>query len=79
MAVVSRAGQDQSCTTSTAARPLRVSLSSGGWAANSDQVYAVRGSTLTTCSTTTGECHDTSVPPVGRNTIVRYAGRPYES
>jgi hypothetical protein len=54
-------------------------LASWGWAANSDQVYGVQGSTLTTCGTTTGECHDTSVPPVGRNAFVRYAGRPSES
>lgn len=78
MAVVSRAGQDQLYDLDGGATS-RVSLSSWGWAANSDQVYGVRGSTLTTCSTTTGECRDTSVPPVGRNTLVRYAGRPYES
>jgi hypothetical protein len=77
-AVVSQAGQDVLYDLETGATS-HVSLSSWGWAYDGDQVYGVQGSTLTTCSTTTGACHDSSVPPVGKNAFVRYAGRAYES
>jgi hypothetical protein len=77
-AVVSRAGQEQLYDLASGATS-RVSLSSYGWASNSAHVFSVQGSTLTTCSTSTGDCHDTSVPPLGKNTFVRYAGRAFES
>jgi hypothetical protein len=77
-AVVSRAGQDQLYDLETGATS-RVPLSSYGWSSNSTHVFGVQGSTLTTCSTSTGDCHDTSVPPVAGNTPVRYAGRAFES
>ncbi len=77
-AVVSQAGQDQLYDLETGAT-CRVPLSSYGRSSNGTHVFGVQGSTLTTCSTLTGDCHDTSVPPVGRNTLVRYAGRAFES
>ncbi len=46
---------------------------------DSAHVFHVQGSTLTTCSTSTGDCNDTSVPPLGANAFVRYAGRAFES
>jgi hypothetical protein len=78
LAAVSRGGQDElydlaGGTTS------RISLSSWGWAPDSDEVFGVHGSTLTTCSTTSGACQDTRVPPVGKDASVRYAGHAYES
>jgi hypothetical protein len=75
---VSQAGHEQVYDLETGATP-RFPLSSYGWSCNSEHVFGVQGSTLTTCSTSTGDCHDTSVPPVGRNTLVRYAGRAFES
>ena len=77
-AVISQAGQDQLHDLATGAIS-RVPLSTYGWANTGDQVYRVQGSTLTTCSTSTSKCHDSSVPPVGQNTLIRYAGRPSES
>jgi hypothetical protein len=50
-----------------------------GWSATGDEVFHVDGSLLTTCSTTTGDCHDSRVPPVGKKPDVRYGGFAYES
>ena len=50
-----------------------------GRASDSGEVFGVRGSTLTACSTATSVCHDTSVPPVAKNAFVRYAGHAHES
>jgi hypothetical protein len=77
-AVISQAGQDQLHDLASGATS-RVPLSSYGWANTEDQVYRVEGSTLTTCSTSTSRCHDSSVPPVGKNVLIRYAGRAFES
>jgi hypothetical protein len=52
---------------------------SWGWSRTADEVFRVEGSTMTTCSTTTGDCHDVTVPPVGKNADVRYGGSAYES
>ena len=54
-AVVSRAGQDVLYDLESGATS-RVSLTSWGWSSNDDEVFGVQGSTLTTCSTTTGQC-----------------------
>jgi hypothetical protein len=77
-AVVSRAGQDVLYDLESGATS-RVSLTSWGWSSNDDEVFGVQGSTLTTCSTTTGQCRNTSVPRVGKDAFVRYAGSTYES
>ena len=77
-AVVSSGGQDRLYDLESGATS-QVSLSSYGWASDSAHVFRVQGSTLTTCSTSTGVCHDTTVPPLGANTFVRYAGRAFES
>jgi hypothetical protein len=47
--------------------------------ADGERVFQVDGSTMTTCSTSTGDCHDTAVPPVGAHAFVRYAGFAFES
>jgi hypothetical protein len=58
---------------------VQVPHSGWGWTYDSDQVFRVQGSTLETCSTTTGECQSSSVPSVGKDEQVRYAGFAYES
>jgi hypothetical protein len=50
-----------------------------GWTYDSDQVYRVHGSTMETCSTASGQCHTSSVPPVNTDGFVRYAGFAFES
>lgn len=77
-AVVSQGGQDKLYDLDTGATS-HISLSSYGWAYDGDSVYGVSGSTLTSCSTITGACHETHVPPVGRNAMVRYPGQAFES
>jgi hypothetical protein len=76
-AIVSRAGQDLLYDLASGAKS-HVTLSSWGWTYNGE-VFEVDGRTLTTCSVTSGDCHDTSVPPVGPNGFVRYAGQTFES
>jgi hypothetical protein len=58
-----------------------VHLPSGdwGWSSTGDHVFQVHGSTMTTCITSTGQCHDSSVPPLGSDAFVRYAGMAFES
>jgi hypothetical protein len=50
-----------------------------GWSSTGEEVFRVQGSTMTTCGTTDGQCHDSSVPAVGADSLVRYAGSPSES
>ena len=58
---------------------VQVPSSDWGWSSDSDDVFRVDGSTMTTCSTSTGQCRDTSVPSVGKGAFVRYAGVAFES
>jgi hypothetical protein len=58
---------------------VQVPSSGWGWSSDSSQVFQVNGSTMTTCSTSTGRCQDTTVPAVGHDALVRYAGFAYES
>lgn len=50
-----------------------------GWSANGESVFRVDGSTMTTCSTSSGRCHDTPTSPVEAHAFVRYAGIAFES
>jgi hypothetical protein len=50
-----------------------------GWSADGDEVFRVHGSTMTTCSAATGDCADSSIPPLGGDATVRYAGQTFES
>ena len=58
---------------------VHVPSSDWGWSSDSEDVFRVDGSTMTTCSTSTGQCQDTSVPSVGKGAFVRYAGVTFES
>lgn len=49
-----------------------------GWSPD-DQLFAVHGSTLTTCDPSTGTCSDKPLDPAPAAGEVRYGGRTYES
>jgi hypothetical protein len=50
-----------------------------GWGSDSQDVVGVEGSSLATCSTSSGQCHVATVPDLGKDPFVRYAGFAFES